>query len=608
MTVTAGELSQAAAPRAPRRRFRRPELMAAPGFGYLLVLYFVPLAVILVSSITSPHLGVQNFQQSLTSTNLRLLADTIVLAAVSTLVALVVGYPLAYTIAAGPRWLRRPLIVCVIAPFMTSVIVRTFGWEVLLARTGIIGRIAGDLTGNHAGLLQTRAAVIIGLVQIVLPVVVLPIVSAMRKVDANVLRSGHSLGAGHAYVFTRVYLPLTVPGVQAGCILGFVFAVGSFITPAVLGGYGTTGSMLGSQIELITSQYADWGTASAMAVEMTLVVLVVVAVYRWVMGGRVEWLVVRSTGAARQRRRRPLSPRRLTAGPWSADLIGKLARFADSRRRQPPYAAIGLAVSIAVAAFLVLPQLIAIPVSFTKVQALVFPPAGLSLNWYREFFTSAWLDPLVLSLIIAASAAIVAPALALLTAMAVERSRYRALRNLANVLMLTPAVVPTVVAAVGYYLAFVRVNLVDTAQGLILAETCLAMPFAYVVLAEAVRALDPSYERAASSLGARRSVVLRQIVLRLVAPALLTAMLFSFLLAFDESAVSIFLSGLNVQTLPAQMFAALTQQSDPTVGVVGALSQFVALAVLGCFGIAAAVRRLGRRHPQRMKTAVPPNG
>lgn len=597
MTTTAGEVRRAAAPPAPRssrRRFRHPELMAAPGLTYLLVLYFVPLAVILVSSITSPSFGLQNFQQSLTSANLRLLADTIILAAASTLVALVAGYPLAYTITAGPRWLRRPLIVCVIAPFMTSVMVRTFGWEVLLGRTGIVGRVIGGLTGNDSGLLQTRTAVIIGLVQIVLPVVVLPIVSAMRKVDTNVLRSGHSLGAGHAYVFVRVYLPLTMPGVQAGCILGFVFAVGSFITPAVLGGYGTTGSMLGSQIQLITSQYAQWGTASAMAIEMTVVVLLVVAIYKWVMGGHVEWLVVRSTGAQRQRRRGILSLGRPIGGPWPTDLIGKLARLADSRRRQPPYAAIGLAVSVLVAAFLVLPQLIAVPVSFTKVQALVFPPAGLSLTWYREFFTSAWLGPLFLSLVIATFAAIVAPALGLLTAMAVQRSRYRSLRSVANVLMLTPAVVPTVVAAVGYYLAFVRVNLVDTAQGLILAEICLAMPFAYVVLAEAVRALDPSYERAASSLGARRSVVLRQIVLRLVAPALLTAMLFSFLLAFDESAVSIFLSGLNVQTLPAQMFAALTQQSDPTVGVVGALSLFVALVILGGYGLVTAGRRLGR--------------
>jgi putative spermidine/putrescine transport system permease protein len=115
---------------------------------------------------------------------------------------------------------------------------------------------------------------------------------------------------------------------------------------------------------------------------------------------------------------------------------------------------------------------------------------------------------------------------------------------------------------------------------LILAHTALAIPFAFVVLLGSVRSLDRRYEQAAASLGANRALILRRVVLPLVRPAVLTSLFLTFVISFDESVVSIFLSGVHVKTLPRRMFEAIALESDPRIGVVATLSMAVAMAGL----------------------------
>jgi putative spermidine/putrescine transport system permease protein len=230
--------------------------------------------------------------------------------------------------------------------------------------------------------------------------------------------------------------------------------------------------------------------------------------------------------------------------------------------------------------FLAVPQLIAVPISFSGTRTLIFPPHGFSLRWYGVFLSPNWLVPAYTSLVIGLVAATLATLIGGAAAVGAERGLRPTARGLVQGLLLLPLIVPVVVAAVGFYLAFARARLTDTVFGLVLAHVCLAMPLAFSVVAANVRALDPLYERAASSLGADRWRVLRRIVVPLIGPGLIVAFLFSFLTSFDEAVAALFLTGLRVTTLPRRMYEAIVQQTEPTIGVVATVSIVVALIVL----------------------------
>ncbi len=256
-----------------------------------------------------------------------------------------------------------------------------------------------------------------------------------------------------------------------------------------------------------------------------------------------------------------------------------VARFLDksglSRWRWP-----WLVLVVVLEVYLFVPQLISIPVSFSGTQTLVFPPHGLSLSWYREFATPQWTGPLWTSLVVAPTAAVVATLLGALAAIGLERIASARTRNWIAGMMLTPIIVPLIVAAVGFYLVLERVNLVDTLSGLILSETSIVIPIAFIVCQASVQSLDPAYERAANSLGARRVRVLQKILFPLIRPALVVSMLFAFLFVFDEVVLPIFITAVYVNVLPKQMYQSLAYASDPTIAVVGVLSLAMSGAVL----------------------------
>src|SRR5581483_7096874 len=168
-----------------------------------------------------------------------------------------------------------------------------FAWEVLLGRLGLVTRALGAIGLRTEGILLTPGAVLVGLVHILLPLMILPLYSVMQSIDESLLRSARSLGAGPARAFVRVFVPLTVPGVEVGCVLVFVYGGGAFVTPQILG--GRSGIMLGVIIQAAIDQFADLGFAAAAACILMLGVLAVLAVYRWRMSGSIVWLVVRES-------------------------------------------------------------------------------------------------------------------------------------------------------------------------------------------------------------------------------------------------------------------------------------------------------------------------
>src|SRR5581483_8719143 len=391
--------------------------LSVPALGFVALVYLVPLGSMLVDSVLSPEPGLQNFARLLGSWSYqRVLLQTLWIALVATVLCLVIGYPVAFAITRAGPVARRGLIIGIISPYLTSVLVRTFAWEVLLGRLGLITRTLRLLGVPTEGILLTPAAVIVGLVHVLLPLMILPLYSVMQGIDESLPRSARALGAGPARAFFRVYLPLTLPGVEVGCVLVFVYGVGAFITPQILG--GRSGIMLGVVIQVAIDQLADLGFAAAAACLLTVIVLTVLVLYRAGMSGSIEWLAVRESigrvGREPRRRRRSGRTRILVR---LGDLAGRgLDATGLSRRPGLLWAFTG-----AVLAFLVLPQLIAVPISFSSTRTLIFPPRSFSPQWYVNFFSADWLAPAITSTVVATTVAVAATLLGALAGVGVVR-------------------------------------------------------------------------------------------------------------------------------------------------------------------------------------------
>jgi len=202
------------------------------------------------------------------------------IAATSTLIALLLGYPMAYAIArARPE--RRPLLLMlVVLPFWTSFLIRIYAWMGLLAKNGLIDQFLrwSGLADNPGSILGTEWAVHLGIVYAYLPFMVLPLYATLEKLDSSLLEAAADLGARPLTAFLTVTLPLSLPGIVAGCLLVFIPSIGEFVIPDLLGGTGTL--MIGKVLwdEFFTN--ADWPLASAVAICLLVLLVAPIALFQ----------------------------------------------------------------------------------------------------------------------------------------------------------------------------------------------------------------------------------------------------------------------------------------------------------------------------------------
>ncbi|MEZ5797584.1 MAG: ABC transporter permease [Paracoccaceae bacterium] len=222
-------------------------------------------------------------------------------------------------------------------------------------------------------------------------------------------------------------------------------------------------------------------------------------------------------------------------------------------------------------ALLVAPTLIVIPMSFSDSQYLEFPPETWSLRWYRHYFASAeWMQATATSIKVAALTMLVATPVGVLAAYGLHASKIGLVRA-AFVLLITPMMVPVVLVAVGAFYAYVRLKLLYTLTGLVLAHSVLALPLVVIVTGSALKGYDMSQEEAARSLGAPRWKAFLTVTLPQIRFAVVTSALLSFLTSFDEVVVAMFVSGGDNPTLTRNMFNSLRDQIDPTIAAISTI-------------------------------------
>ncbi|GGE82018.1 ABC transporter permease [Stappia taiwanensis] len=263
-------------------------LLVLPGLLLLALAFFVPITQMLVLSVSGENgPTLDHFTRFLGDPYyLNVLWRTVRLSLIITVICAAVGFPLAYIMArVGPR-LRLWLIVLVILPLMTSVVVRTFGWMVLLSRSGLVPQVLRDLglAERNFSIMQTELAIVIGMVQVLLPFMTLSILGVVTRIDRRLEEAARTMGCTFMQTLRTVVFPLAVPGIVAGSLLVFTLSASSFVTPNLLG--GSRIQVLAASIYRSVTQTLDWPFAAAQAVILFAGILLILVPYARLAGGR----------------------------------------------------------------------------------------------------------------------------------------------------------------------------------------------------------------------------------------------------------------------------------------------------------------------------------
>jgi ABC-type spermidine/putrescine transport system permease subunit I len=266
-------------------------VLVAPGLGILTLFLFVPLALIVGLSVLTysptkiwlPVLTAVNYEKFFHPYYLGVMWTTIEIGLLTTAACAVLGFPVAYFLARAPaRWLGVWLFLLV-TPLMVSSVIRIFGWLVLLGRRGLVNATLEAAGLSGVDLLHNVPAVVIGLTELLLPFMVLPLMAAIETIPRSVEEAARNLGANSLQLFWRVLLPLSLPGLVSGSLLVYTVAISALVTPALMGGRRVR--MLGNLVydEVLTSM--NWPFASSIAVILLAVTAAVMLAYLRTMRG-----------------------------------------------------------------------------------------------------------------------------------------------------------------------------------------------------------------------------------------------------------------------------------------------------------------------------------
>ena len=234
----------------------------------LLVFYYS----ITIKTDTGIQFSLENFKKFLNPLYIKVLLRSLELALKSTVLCLLIGYPVAYIISKMPLSKRNIIIMLFILPMWMNLLLRTYSWMSILGKNGILNHILTFLGLPTVKLLYTEPAVMLGMVYNFLPFMVIPIYTVLTKIDKNLIDAAADLGANRKQIFLKVILPLSIPGIMSGITMVFMPAVSTFVIPRLLGGGQLM--LIGNLIEQQFTTTGDWNFGSAMSIFMMVIILI----------------------------------------------------------------------------------------------------------------------------------------------------------------------------------------------------------------------------------------------------------------------------------------------------------------------------------------------
>ena len=252
--------------------------LSSPAILLVLVILVIPVGWLFFASFIGAdgQFSMENYERMITRKSyFRIFITTFKISLFATALCILIGYPLAYFMSQLPNRIANLCMITVLLPFWTSLLVRTYAWLVLLQKRGLVNdwAISLGLWDEPIKMVHNMTGTLIGMVHIMLPFLILPVYSAMKQIDRDLLKAASNLGASPRRAFWTVFFPLSTPGLFAGALMVFVLCLGFFVTPAVLGG----GKVIMVSMKIVSNieLFVNWGAASALGVVLlTLTVLV----------------------------------------------------------------------------------------------------------------------------------------------------------------------------------------------------------------------------------------------------------------------------------------------------------------------------------------------
>lgn len=608
----------------------RQILLLGPLVGYLGVFFLYPLSRVLLQSVFDPEFtGEHYFAMVKYPVYARVFWNTLEISIGVTLICILLGYPVAYYLSSSKSNWATILLIAVILPFWISVLVRTYAWMMILGRYGVANDLLRGLglIEHPLRMMYNRLGVYVGMVYVMLPYAILPMLSVMQGIDRTLLRAAESLGSTSWQSFRRVFFPLSLPGVGAALLLTFIVCVGFFVTPALMGGPRDT--MIAISIQTQLEEVINWGFASALSVVLLVIVLILFFIYNrflgldTLLGGKGESRSVASTagiGGVATQRRRIVS--RTCGAFWNEErasaLEERLWRFQDRLERVRDFISrvspeflrkiswnnVGVpGVCSLVFVFMIIPVLVVVPIAFSNEFILHFPPREWGFALIKGYFSSQiWMHSTLNSFRVAIPVMFLATLLGTLASLSLVRGSYRGKQSW-YALFLLPIIVPWIISAVSFYFFFAKLKMIGTVGGLVLAHTVLAVPYVVIVMTSTLKGFDERLEQASMSLGAGRVRTFFNVTFPIIRPGVLTAVLFAFIRSFDELITAMFISGVHAKTLPKQMWDGIRDEVNPTIAAVAALLVF--LTILLMLLMVTLRRRQERLYTQGSEAALP---
>lgn len=257
-----------------------PALLLLPALSWIVVFFLLPLVLMCWRSLAAEGYSLKAYETVLTSPlYTKVMLTTLETASIATVLALLLAYPMAYTLTLASGIWRGLLLMFVFIPYWVDIIVRTFSWLILLGDHGLINALLRNLRIIHAPLplLYSEFAVLVGMVQILLPLTIVVLFGAMLRIDRTLISAAKIHGASSWQAFRAVFFPLSLPGVYGAALLVFVLSLGFYVTPALLGSPRQT--MIAQTIMVEASELLDWGQASAAGFVLLIITTLIAAIY-----------------------------------------------------------------------------------------------------------------------------------------------------------------------------------------------------------------------------------------------------------------------------------------------------------------------------------------
>lgn len=547
----------AKAPPPPHRRRRTGLLLVAPSVVLLLAVFVTAMETTVEYSLQVERTNGVN-QVGTLATWYKFLGNgyywsvvgqTLVLGLIATVITAVAGYLTAYALFNIKRkpWRNAGLGV-VFSPFIFSGIASVYAWQLLLGQSGFLNSMLAHVGVGPLNLLYERSGVVLALVQALLPLMVLPILSSLNQIDGSLGEAAGDLGASRWRTFSRVTLPMSAPGVVAGCQLTFALTISAFTAPSLLGG--------GRVVTLSTTVYTFVQNSEFPLASAAALLLLVLAV--------------------------------LSAGIF---LILQ-RRFADAERggrtfvRARPRGIRALGVWMAlVFVYQLVPAVIVVVSSFSSVSWGAWPPPGYSLRWYHNLFQQAEALPsFVRSVEVGVAVVVLALVVGVLASIGLVRFRFRAATFVQSALN-SPLVVPKIAFGFAAFMLLFRFNVGSGLWAVVLAHTVATVPIVIVLTTAALLRTDRMLDQAAVDLGASPVRAFLKSTLPQITPAIVVSGVVCFLVSFNEVELSIFMLNGSQQTLPVWMFNYLNNYQDPTPATLSTLMGAFALVLVVVVGL-----------------------